>query len=147
MSNPLWIVLDDNDDIIDIVQTVCRIWEVDLVTLRDGYEAMKWIADFRARGTNRRIPELALLDLRMPGPQGDEVAQTMRKLDALSNMAIVIMTAHVAEPKEQERIMQLTDADAFIVKPLPRLFEFNRITQQAIEQRKEKVDTSSLNPS
>jgi CheY-like chemotaxis protein len=65
------------------------------------------------------MPEFALMDIRMPGKKGNEIATRMRSMPALNDMPIVLMTAFTLN--EQERDALLTDAgvDQVIGKPLP----------------------------
>lgn len=146
MSRPVWIILDDDADIIMIMDGMCQIWQVDMITLRDGFEAMSWIERFRSGVYRGRFPELGLLDIRMPGPQGHEVARELRKLPELERMAVVLMTAYRMSTDELEEVMGISDADDFIEKPLPRLFELNRRLLKAIEARKTKIASRRLTP-
>ncbi len=79
------------------------------VTLaRDGYEALE-----KARKDSF---DLLLLDIRMPGIDGLEVARTLRQ-EGYSG-PILALTAHVVEEIEKEA--QRAGLDGFIVKPITR---------------------------
>jgi CheY-like chemotaxis protein len=139
MTEKTWIILDDDDGIMSVFEAMCKIWQVSMIKLRDGYDAMKWIAEFRAGLYVGPLPELALLDIRMPGPQGYQVAHELRKIPDLNEMAIVLMTAYRLSHEELEGVIKISDADQLFHKPIPNMFDFNNQLQVAIDARKEHV--------
>jgi len=137
MSNrKVWILLDDDRALLEIVMTLADIWGKQPLGLHGGNEAMAWIKDFRDGRYTGPTPELALLDIRMPGgPQGDEVAREMRITPGLRGMAIVLMTANFYDGTQESHLLAETGADAFVRKPFPVLDDLKKTLDRAINKR------------
>jgi CheY-like chemotaxis protein len=135
-NRKVWLLLDDDRELLEIVSTLAEHWGKDAVLLRSGSEAMAWIQRFADGKYDGAAPELALLDIRMPpGPQGDDVAREMRRTPGLHNVAVVMMTANFYDLGQETRLLELTGADAFVRKPFPMLDEFKKILNRAINKR------------
>lgn len=139
MAEKTWIIVEDDQGVMTMVAAMCTIWNIEPIKLIDGFAAMQWIEKFKDGKHTGPIPELALLDIRMPGPQGPEIASQLREIPELAEMAIVMMTAFRLSPDEKHKVMTKSQADLLLYKPLPKLFELNRMVLQAIENRKAKV--------
>ena len=64
---PTWMVVEDEPDLYDTLLMFFEIWGVDGIAFTTGTDAIRWIDDVD-RGTNDAgVPELALLDIRLPG--------------------------------------------------------------------------------
>jgi CheY-like chemotaxis protein len=75
------------DDHADAAQMLAAILEMDghtAAVVCDGRQALQTAAAFR--------PEVAFIDIDMPGMNGYETAQAMRKLAGLEQMALVALT-------------------------------------------------------
>jgi DNA-binding response OmpR family regulator len=106
-SPPVVLVAEDDSDILDLVELRLQQDGYDVVTARDGHEAL--------RLANERRPALALLDVQMPKANGYEVTRRLRADDATRGMAIIILTASVRDAE----IARAFDAGAndFLRKP------------------------------
>jgi DNA-binding response OmpR family regulator len=103
----LVLVADDDDDILLLVTT--RLW-------RDGFEIIE------ARTSNEalvlaqtRRPDVAVLDVGMPGLDGLEVLERIRADDVLSGMRVLLLTAKAQE--SDVRRGYDAGADAYVRKP------------------------------
>ncbi len=100
----LVLVADDEEKIARMVATYLEAAGFETVVARDGREAL---AAFRARP-----PDLALLDIAMPGIDGLEVARAIR---ASSDLPIVFLTARA---EEADKVLGLElGADDYVTKP------------------------------
>jgi DNA-binding response OmpR family regulator len=104
---PVILVAEDDSDILELVALRLRQDGYDVVTARDGHDAL--------RLANERRPALALLDVQMPKANGYEVTRRLRADDATRGMAIIILTASVRDAE----IARAFDAgaDDFLRKP------------------------------
>jgi CheY-like chemotaxis protein len=143
MDKKVWVLLEDDMDIMVIVSAMCQIWDIELIKLYNGHEAMAWIANFKAGKYQGTLPELALLDIRLPGPQGNQVSAAIRQTPNLQNIAIILMSAYRLTREEQQDMIFQSRADLFLNKPLPRLFEFNGLIVDLLEARKTKAKPST----
>lgn len=140
MTKPTWIILDDDTDVRNVMKGMCTVWDIETIELRDGYEAMALLDQISSGERLDVPPEVALLDLRLPGPSGGEVAHRMRQMPHFESTVIVLLTAFTLQNAEQQELMRFSQADLFLHKPLPRLMEFNRQIQHLIQVRRQALN-------
>lgn len=104
-SSPLILVADDDSDILALVRLRLERSGYDVVTARDGVEALALIRD--------RCPDLAILDVGMPAPNGLDVTRSLRA--EADRTPVIILTARARE-------LDVTaggdaGADAYVTKP------------------------------
>ena len=99
------LVVDDEDYITDLIAVGLRFVGFDVDTAADGREALAKVADTR--------PDLVVLDVSMPGMDGLEVVQRLRR-DGVST-PIVFLTARDA-PADRVKGLHL-GGDDYITKP------------------------------
>ena len=134
-----WMVVEDEPDLYDTLLALFEIWSIDGVAFTNGTDAVKWIEDMEAGRTETNIPELAILDIRLPGVSGPDIGARLRKNPVLKDLAIVLMTAYHLSPKEEEEAVSKAEADDLLYKPLPSPTQFKSILQKAIGNRQNKV--------
>lgn len=132
----LWLVVEDEDDIRNIVKVMFKVWGYDPLEFRNGHEAWHWLDDIEAGTYSGDLPELALLDIRMPGHKGNEIAKRMRSLDALKSMPIVLMTAFSLTDGEHQEMLRDCGVDKIIHKPLPDLFELKTVLDTVRDKKR-----------
>lgn len=101
------LVVDDNDDTAMSASLLYRQLGHEVRTAPDGPSALEAALDFR--------PDVALLDLGLPGFDGFEVARRLRQQPTLQKIMLVAMTGY---GKESDReAAQAAGFDHFLVKP------------------------------
>jgi DNA-binding response OmpR family regulator len=103
----LVLVADDDDDILLLVTTRLRRDGFEIIEARTGNEAL-------ALAQTRR-PDVAVLDVGMPGLDGLEVLERIRADDVLSGMRVLLLTAKAQE--SDVRRGYDAGADAYVRKP------------------------------
>jgi DNA-binding response OmpR family regulator len=103
----LVLVADDDDDILLLVTT--RLWRdgFEIIEARTGNEALVL--------AQTRRPDVAVLDVGMPGLDGIEVLERIRADDVLSGMRVLLLTAKAQE--SDVRRGYDAGADAYVRKP------------------------------
>ncbi len=135
-----WMVVEDEPDIYEVLLAMFEMWGIDGVAFVDGEEAVAWIEDVDNGRFQGELPELALLDIRLPGKiSGPMVGERIRKSPVLGDIAIVLSTAYKLPPDEEVRVKQQAGADKLMYKPMPRFDELQRILEDVIAQRRAKV--------
>jgi CheY-like chemotaxis protein len=130
-----WMVVEDEPDLYDTLLALFEIWSIDGVAFTNGTDAIKWIEDVDAGNVeSTNIPELALLDIRLPGATGPEIAERLRQSPVLGNIAIVLMTAYHLTGVEEQAVMKQAQADHLMYKPLPSPTEFRAVLQKSIDK-------------
>jgi CheY-like chemotaxis protein len=135
-----WMVVEDEPDIYEVLLAMFEMWGIEGVAFVDGEEAVAWIDDVDSGRFQGELPELALLDIRLPGNiSGPMVGERLRKSPILKNVAIVLSTAYRLSPDEEKRFIAQADADKLMYKPLPRFNELQKVLEDVIAQRRTKV--------
>ena len=107
MSEPIVLVADDDDDILLLVTTRLRRDGFEVISARNGEEAL-------ALARERR-PGIAVLDIGMPGLDGLEVLERIRADDTLKGTRVLLLTAKAQE--SDVRRGYDSGADAYVRKP------------------------------
>ncbi|MGD8711172.1 MAG: response regulator [Ectothiorhodospiraceae bacterium] len=113
------LIADDEPNIVLSLEFLMKQAGFDVETVADGEAALDAV--------RRNPPALVLLDIMMPGKDGFEVCQTIRRDPQLNDTKIVILTAK-GRDVEREKGMAL-GADAYITKPFA--------TQEVVEKVRE----------
>ena len=129
-------VVEDEPDIYDVLLAMFEIWGIEGVAFVDGAEAVSWIEDVDKGNVAGELPELAILDIRLPEVPGPEVGARLRRSDRLGRMAVVMITAYRLSPEEEDQVKARAQADALMYKPLPAMPELRRTLDNIISKRK-----------
>lgn len=133
---PTWLIVEDEPDIQTMIQAMFQTWGVNGLAFSDGLDALKWIEACEAsRVAIPQRPDLALIDIRLPGVSGLEVSARLRNSKQLGHSAILLMTAYRLAESQLETVMRASQADRLIYKPLPMIEPFHRLLNEMIEAR------------
>jgi DNA-binding response OmpR family regulator len=103
----LVLVADDEDDILRLVTTVIERSGYEVVSVRDGAQAL---AAVRARR-----PDLVVLDISMPEVDGLEVLRRLRADAETSELPVLLLSAQAQEADVRRGFV--TGASAYVKKP------------------------------
>jgi CheY-like chemotaxis protein len=138
-------VVEDEPDIYEVLLAMFEMWGIEGVAFVDGEEAIAWIDDVDNGRFQGELPELALLDIRLPGKiTGPMVGERLRKSPILGHMAIVLTTAYKLQPDQEKEVIATAGADQLIYKPLPKFNELQRFLENVIAQRRAKMPPGPL---
>src|SRR5262245_40579340 len=118
------LVVDDDADSVDLLNRWLAMEGYDVTTARDGAEALQAIAS--------QGPDLVLLDLLIPAPEGLQVIRTVKRDRAMSTVLIVVMTVKRDVKTKIEALK--TGADDFIVKPF-HFDELDAVMRASLKKR------------
>jgi len=107
MTNPRLAVVEDNADNRLLLQALLGD-RYELVEYDNGTSALEGIASAR--------PDLVLLDISLPGMDGNEILQRIRKDAALRGLPVIALTAH-AMSGDREKFLAAGFND-YITKPI-----------------------------
>jgi len=140
-------VVEDEPDIYEVLLAMFEMWGIDGVAFVDGEEAATWLEDVDSGRYQGELPELALLDIRLPGKiSGPMVGERIRKSKELGDIAIIMSTAYKLSPSEEQAVVKQAGADKLMYKPMPRFDELQRILEAVIAQRRAKISQSNTQP-
>jgi len=104
------LLVDDAELFLDLEKSYLNRSSFTIATARSGPEALAFIRSDR--------PTLVILDLLMPGMDGDEVCRKV-KSDPLTNTIPIIMVSSIQDPELRDRCFR-AGCDAFVSKPLKK---------------------------
>jgi signal transduction histidine kinase/ActR/RegA family two-component response regulator len=102
------LVVEDNRDGRESLRDLLEIWGHEVELAENGPDGVK-----HALGSQ---PDVALIDIGLPGLDGNEVAQRIRAALDGDRMALVAMTGY-GQPEDRRRALQ-AGFDAYLVKPV-----------------------------
>jgi CheY-like chemotaxis protein len=132
----IWLIVEDEVDILSLIATMCQVWGHQSITFPSGQKAWEWLDQVEAGTYKGAMPEFVLMDIRMPGKYGNEVANRMRKIPQFKHTPIALMTAYSLSSEDREKMMLADGVDQIINKPLPG-FEDLRVTLNQIIEKKQ----------
>ena len=107
------LVVDDNPVNRRILLEITREWGMDPTVVESGEAALKALAEARA---NHSEFSLAIIDGRMPGMDGFELAEKIRHDPALSNTLVMMLTS--ADGGEDVKRCRRLGIRAYLLKPI-----------------------------
>ncbi len=103
------LVVDDDEHQLVMLSDYLEFKNYEVIRARSGKEALDRM--------NEAVPDLVLLDVMMPGMDGGDVAQAIRREDRYHAVPIIFMTAAVR--KEEVKVHEgLIGGDSFVSKPI-----------------------------
>lgn len=140
-----WMLVEDEPDIYELLLAMFEMWGIAGEAFVDGEEALAWIEDTDGGHQIGETPELALLDIRLPGAiSGPMVGEQLRKSPILKNIGIVLITAYKLSADEEKAVIAQAGADRLIYKPLPRFNELKKTFEDVIAERRAKAKLAVL---
>jgi two-component system phosphate regulon response regulator PhoB len=104
---PKILVVDDEPDILDVLRYNLEKADFEVLTAQDGERALEIARSER--------PALVVLDLMLPGMEGEEVCRLLKQDEATRSIPVLMLTA---KGQEVDRIVGLElGADDYVVKP------------------------------
>ena len=100
MKNKVILLVEDDDDHAELTLMALKESNVlnDVVVVRDGVQALDYLFGTGAyAGSQTRVPQLILLDLKLPKIDGIEVLRRLRASEKTKFLPVVILTSSTEE--------------------------------------------------
>jgi len=101
------LIADDDEDILQLVSFRLERSGYTVIKARDGQEAIE--------AARKQVPDLAVLDVRMPKYDGYEVTRALRADEATKRVPVILLTAKVQDGDVQRGFD--AGADDYVRKP------------------------------
>lgn len=117
------LLVEDNTDDVDLTIYALRKNQIlnELVVARDGVEALEYLfGEGNGNSGNNELPQLILLDLKLPRVDGLEVLQKLRKNEQTRLLPVIVLTSS----REERDVLNsyALGANSYIRKPV----DFNK---------------------
>lgn len=127
-----WLLVEDEVDIRNIVKVMFQVWGHSIIEFSNGTDAFKFLDAVQAGTYSGDLPAFALMDIRMPGPNGNETARKIRQTEPIKNIPVILMTAFQLTENEQQDYKTNFGVDKIIFKPLPDFDVLHQIIHETI---------------
>lgn len=128
------LIVDDDDQILMALQKLLMPWGLEVVPLKDPERCLEVLAT--------SIPDLLILDVKMPHHNGIELCQRVRETPQWSDLPILVLTAN-ANAKTMEQVYE-AGADDYVRKPVagPELITriLNRLERSRLSKSLVEMD-------
>ena len=114
-------IVEDDAAIRTAIEFQCELSNAHFISFHDGFEASDYLALEKLPDPK---PNIALLDIRLPGPWGIEISRKIRDHYELKNIPVVLMTAYELPGKDEAETLKEAGADQIMYKPLPKMTQF-----------------------
>ena len=101
------LIVDDEPDILRAAQVRLISFGYEVITKTDGKDIMGFV--------KTSMPDLILLDLRLPVMGGDEICLRLKKDDALKKIPVIMFTAST-DIRMSNKIKEI-GANGYLIKP------------------------------
>jgi CheY-like chemotaxis protein len=103
------LLVDDYPDALDVWGLYLRTCGFNVVTAADGFQAME--------SASSEVPDLAVVDLELPGMSGYEVARALRHDVDLKHIPLIAATGYSLPAQAEDA--RKAGFDSVLVKPCP----------------------------
>ena len=132
-----WMLVEDEPDLYEILSTLLELWGHDVVAFETGEDAVGWLHEVVQGMHGDDLPELALIDIRLPGQfDGIEICKHIRGNRLLWHIPLILTTAFTLSDTQKAQIMADTQADLLLYKPLPNASQFHKLLDDVIARKR-----------
>lgn len=115
------VIIDDELEFVKIVNRFFSVRGYEVHTAVTGASGLELI--------DAKLPRVVLVDLKLPGMDGDEVLKRVRR--SHPDIKVIVMTAYHDGGKTRDRVLRL-GAHAHFDKPLSSLRELSDVVKKAV---------------
>lgn len=131
-----WLLVEDDTDIRNVVSVMMTVWGEKPLAFPDGNATWAWL-DSVVNGTFKgELPDLALMDIRMPGHTGDKLAARIRETAPIKDIPIILMTAYSMTDVDVKTMIETCGVDHLMNKPLPDMDIFRALLYRIRDERR-----------
>lgn len=129
------IYIEDDQEMIDLVTLILKRRGFQVTGVQSGQLGLEKII--------AEIPDLVLLDLMMPGMDGWEVYQELKRIEQTNQIPVIIVTAK-AQPIDRVLGLHIAKVDDYIVKPFRPQALIDSVEKVLAKGANEGFDKKSL---
>lgn len=123
------LIIDDEQDLVRLVKEILELEDFQVSGAYDGEEGL--------RKATSEIPDLILLDIKMPGLNGFQVLERLKIDKATSNIPVVMLTTSLLR-RDRDKAFHLGAVD-YVIKSLEG-FELGERIRKILKERVQDKD-------
>lgn len=119
ITKNILLVEDDSNDALFFKRALAKVSKsINLMILNDGEQAINYLTQFTGPNTtpNPDIPDLIILDLKLPRRSGLEILDWIRNQEGINRLPVLILTSS-DQITDIKKAYSLT-ANSYLVKPI-----------------------------
>ena len=120
MPKPRIVAIDDEVEFIDVIKNYFELRGYDITVAIRGAKGIELVKETK--------PDVVLMDLKMPGIDGDEVLSLLKSMDP--SPKVIFVTAYDDGGKTKARLLKM-GAYAYFDKPISSLRELEEMVNKA----------------
>lgn len=128
-----WMLVEDEEDIRTVVKVMFQYWGHKVLEFSNGNDAFAFLEKVDNGAYQGELPVLLMSDIRMPGPNGNQIAHRLRQSPVLNNIPVILMTAFQLSESEQNAFRTNDGVDRIIFKPLPDMDKFHAMIMEVVD--------------
>jgi CheY-like chemotaxis protein len=136
-------IAEDDESIRLSLASLLDLWDVEPLVFEDGNQAWEWLDQIERGDQPHLLPEVALLDIELPGKLGHEIGQRMRTLAETREIPLLIMTAGNLSETDQKQIQEWVYPEHVIPKPFADIDELRSLIESTVAG---KISTMKARP-
>jgi DNA-binding response OmpR family regulator len=136
-----WLIVEDEPSMYDTLQAITQLIGIDGLLFTDGEQALAWLDEAESGLYQEEMPQLALLDIRLPGEiSGPAIGAKLRASASLPKIVIVLMTAYRLSARDERKLLKDSGADLILYKPLPSIKVLQKKLAELVAKRAVQKD-------
>ena len=124
MAKPTIVAIDDEVEFVDMLQDYFGLRGYDINVALRGAKGIEIIKE--------KKPDIVLMDLKMPGIDGDEVLRLIKSMDP--SPKVIFVTAYDDGGKTKARLLKM-GAYAYFDKPISSLRDLEEVINKAVQKQ------------
>ena len=124
MIKPKIVAIDDEVEFVDMLQDYFGLRGYDINVALRGAKGIEIIKE--------KKPDIVLMDLKMPGIDGDEVLRLIKSMDP--SPKVIFVTAYDDGGKTKARLLKM-GAYAYFDKPISSLRDLEEVINKAVQKQ------------
>jgi hypothetical protein len=130
-----WLVMVSDTDLLNMIRSMQVILRFDIFELRELFETTDWLIAAGSDSLPTSIPDVAVIELcpEAPAMANQEFLLKVRTISQLARLPVILLCPAELSVSQKTEMLEHYGVNAVVAKPLPGLFELNRLISEVCE--------------